>query len=176
MASESQAVSLDAVATFLPHFVEVHLTKAFPAPPREATKARLRALACSCLDSKERELALAHRFVSATFVLDDWQNRMRADMDLLLVRWQLGRYNECVDLVESLISLFGGHSGLYNLGAADLFFMKGYILEASGCDLGAAKWYAKSLEIRRKNLIAGHHVLVSAEQALKRVCEATGVR
>lgn len=173
MASEGQALSLEAATTFLSHFVEVHLTKAFPAPPREATRARLRAMACSELADKERELATAHRFVSSTFIHDDWQNRMRADMDLLLVRWQLGRYNECLELVESLIRLFGGYSGLYNLGASDLFFMKGCILESNGCDLGAAKWFAKSIEIRRKNLASDHRVLIAAQEAFKRVSEAT---
>lgn len=157
--------SLELAASFLPHFVEIHLTKSFPAPPREATRARLRALACTDLNQVEQELALARRLVNETFVHDDWQNRMRADMDLLLVRFELGRLSDCLNLVDSLIRLFGGHSGLYNLGAADLYFMKGCILESKGCALGAATWFSKSLEIRRKNLPSGHPVLHAAQQA-----------
>lgn len=42
--------SLELAASFLPHFVEIHLTKSFPTPPREATRARLRALACTDLN------------------------------------------------------------------------------------------------------------------------------
>lgn len=115
MANTVPRTDLEVAAKFLPHFVEIHLNKPFPAPPREATKARLRASASSDLNQVERALTDAHKAISTTFVQDDWQNRMRANSDLLLVRWQLGRFNDCLELVDSLIQLFGGHSGLFNL-------------------------------------------------------------
>ncbi len=168
MAIEVPQTDLEVAAKFLPHFVEIHLDKPFPAPPREATKARLRASASSDLNQVERALTDAHKAVVETFVHDDWQNRMRANSDLLLVRWQLGRFDDCLELVDSLIRIFGGHSGLFNLGAADLFYMKGCILESKGCSTGAASWFCKSLDIRRKNLMPQHPVLTAAEQAYRR--------
>lgn len=130
--------------------VESILCDAPPLSSNELTRARVKAAFAT--DAKTKEEALLEAAVLADSVrFDGWRDALRSHMDLAEFFYASGKSAECAREIQLSLDLLEKYFSPGNKGMAELHFLRGVCLSATGCNLGADLEIQKSQRMMTGN-------------------------